>query len=231
MSATVGAVKRPPTELEKLINAVITGDKTAVPKLEAAFQSANEPDRKCLIASTLVRAGVKDEIYFDYLALEAQRALASDAPNPVVYGPDGKLVKGKWNPEFLAWCKKRGVEPYDTAMSLIYELPAGMLSLASSGDPRGYDLLVRGVHSNNYVVAIFAARGLALIQDRRAIHEIIAACQAAPAGPAFGIAWALVYFHDAEAQHAAEKFITDKRLLAGLREDEAKRGTKALFGW
>jgi hypothetical protein len=217
--------------LEKLINAVITGDKTGVPKLEAAFQSATEPDPKRMIASTLVRAGVKDEIYFDYLASQARAALASDAPSPVVYGPDGKLVRRKWNPEFLAWCKKNGVEPRDTAMSLMYELPAGMLWLASSGDARGYDLLVRGVHSNNYVVAIFAARGLALIQDRRAIPEIIAACQAAPSDAAFGIAWTLIYFHDAEAQQAAEKFITDKRLLEGLREDEAKHGTKGLFGW
>jgi len=229
--ATAG--KRPPTELEKLFTSALAGDKSVVPKLEAAFQSATLPKSKDMIASVLLRAGVRDPpIYFDYLAAEARIAIdAEDGPEPLVRGGDGKLVKGKWNPEFLEWCKKRGLNPREKTMEIFYETPGKVLFLASSGDPRGYPLLVKGVHSKNYGVSIVSANGLAVIGDPRAIDEIVAACREAPAQEASSIAWALVFFNDPRAQRAAEEFITDKQVLTAVRSDAAKHGTKAFFGW
>jgi hypothetical protein len=222
---------REPTDEEKLFNAVLAGDKSAVPKLTARFNAEKNATAKGTIASVLMRAGVKDEVFFDYVSSEARKSIDSDAPLPLVYGPDGRLLKKKWNPEFLEWCKKHGLDPYDTAMDMLYKWPEGLLFLASSGDPRGYDLLIKAVHSKNFEIAILASRGLVLMRDPRAIDEIIAACEAAPSSEASSLAWALVYFNDPRAQHAAEKFITDNTLLASLRDDAAEHGTKSLFGW
>jgi hypothetical protein len=210
---------REPTDMEKLFHAVLTGDKSVVPRLAAAFDSATNSMEKRTIAGVLMRAGVKDEVYFTFLVSEARKSVDSDTPLPFVYGSDGKLIKGQWNPAFLAWCRKRQLDPHDTAMELVYERPAGLLELAATGDPRGYDLLVKALHSTNYELAIIGARGLAMIHDPRAIDEIITACQAAPSTEASSMAWALVYFNDPNAQRAAERFIIDKALLASLRED------------
>src|SRR3954463_11726679 len=54
---------REPTDMEKLFHAVLTGDKSVVPRLAAAFDSATNSIEKRTIASVLMRAGVKDEVY------------------------------------------------------------------------------------------------------------------------------------------------------------------------
>src|SRR5438270_6487251 len=55
---------REPTDMEKLFHAVLIGDKSVVPRLAAAFDSATNSMEKRTIASVLMRAGVKDEVYF-----------------------------------------------------------------------------------------------------------------------------------------------------------------------
>jgi hypothetical protein len=102
---------REPTDMEKLFHAVLTGDKSVVPRLAAAFDSATNSMEKRTIAGVLMRAGVKDEVYFTFLVSEARKSVDSDTPLPFVYGSDGKLIKGQWNSCVFGMVPKKATRP------------------------------------------------------------------------------------------------------------------------
>jgi len=220
-----------PQELAQMVD---RGDKRAIPALEKAFQKATDRIDKEGIAGSLVRLGDKNEIYCNFLAQYARAAVENDMPFPYEFDADGEIIGNpkdvpeKYAPDFLAWCKKHGEQTGSTAQQALYGLPVDLLALAATGDSRGSEILFRGLESRNYYVATFAARGLARLQDRRAIKPIIQACERAP-GMAEVIAEALVFFDDPEAQSAAARFIHNRKTLEAVRHKAKTMGPEGVF--
>lgn len=75
-----------------------------------------------------------------------------------------------------------------------------------------------------------AAKGLAKLQDPRAIPALIDAGRQNP-GEARGGTDALLFFDDPKAQAAAEELSDDKKILEGLRSEIKKQGLKLWFPW
>ena len=241
-----------PSDEDKLTNALIKGDRSAIPNLEKLFDTSNITEQKSSIASILLSSGVRDQKYFDYLADQTRRVLQNPIPDPIVYDNDGRVVRGKLADAFILWCKKHGRDPQSFAYEALYGPPKNVVFLAASGDPRGFDLLMEALHSENRIIAFEASKGLAKIQDNRAIQPIIRACEDAPRQ--FSIfARALVYFNDAAARSAARtcleragpvcvtvrtiksahdtRCITPEELYDSYLLEAKKMGTKGLFGY
>jgi hypothetical protein len=64
------------------------------------------------MAGILIRLGVKDQVYFDYLVSGAREALKNDLPWPEAYDENGDVIDHV-TPAYLEWCKKFGLNPDD----------------------------------------------------------------------------------------------------------------------
>jgi hypothetical protein len=197
----------------------------AIPLLKEQFVHAEEPILKPKIAAALVRLGDKDDTYWDFLVKDVTPALESDAPDFMNVDPQGKSLPGP-SPEFIAWAKAHDLPP-DSAGDSVYLLPAKVVLLGWSRDPRAIPLLRRGLQSPNYQIEMAAAMGLAEIGDKESIPLIIEACRRAPAEAAAVIAEPLVYFDDNTAQSAVDQYIPKDR--AKLYRDAKAQGRKTPF--
>lgn len=210
---------------------LLAGKPGAVANAERIFTLTSDSNTKQKAASILLSIGVHNPTYFDYLTQEAQKALSTDMPWPLLYDQEGRTIPKAMNPAFLDWCKNRNLNAVEVFEDAYYKAPVPWYYLAAAGDPRAHDLLVKGLHSSNYMIVVWSAEGLTKLQDPRAIDELIAAYHRSPVETRFDIAKDLVYFSDPKAQAAAEEFIQDKKLLAALREKARAQGVKALFGY
>ena len=239
---------------------LINGNPEAIAIDEQVFSLTSDLKVKRRIAGILVSIRVKDRVYFDYLVSEAKKALDNDMPWPTLYDEHGKVNQNtlmpatiEWfkkhgedageeryasyksaNPEFLDWCIEHHQNPNEARFAAYYVIPDPWSDLAAAHDPRAYDLLVQGLHSHNLMIADAAARGLARLQDPRAIDELIATGRRAPGEARVGIVTALLYFSDPKAQAAAEEFsdvFADRRSLGFLREKAKRDGVKGLFSY
>ena len=235
----------------------LSGNPEVIANEEQIFALTSDARVKRRIASILITLGIKDRVYFDYLVHEAQKGLNNEMPWPSAYDEHGRLNKDA-TPAFIAWCKKYGLDPkgphfasYRAAnpvwlewcmkrhlnlnnarYAAYYEIPDGWYDLAAARDPRAYNLLVQGLHSHNLMIAVDAAKGLARLQDPRAVDELIATGRRVPGEARYGIAVALLYFPDPKAQAAAEELsdvLDDKHLFELMREEAKKKGVKGLF--
>ena len=186
---------------------------------------------KLRIASILLSIGIRSRTYFDYLARAAAKALAHDhdMPWPVLYDDHGEPQS--LNPALNDWCAAHGVGFWDMHDVAVYEISSPWYFLAAAGDPRAYDLLVKGLHSRNLMIVATAAQGLGKLQDPRAVDELIATGRQVPGEARFGAGQALLFFSDPRAQAAAEEFIPNKTTLEHQRQDIKTRGKHALFPW
>jgi HEAT repeat protein len=236
---------------------LLRGDSGAVANAKAIFRLSSDAITKRRVASVLITLGVKDRVYFDYLVSEAKKGLDNPIPWPTAYDGHGRINQDI-TPEFIAWCKKQGIDPNDpkyvsyrssdpvflewamkrhlnlnnTRYEAYYEVPAAWYDLAAARDPRAYDLLVEGLHSHNLMIAVAAAKGLARLQDPRAVDELIATGRRVPGEARAGIMDALLYFDDPRAQAAAEELseiLNDKHLFELHRANAKKQGVKGLF--
>jgi len=127
---------------------------------------------------------------------------------------------------------KRHLNLNNTRYAAYYEIPLPWYDLAAARDPRSYDLLVQGLHSHNFMIAAAAAKGLARLQDPRAIEELIMTGRRVPGEARAGIVEALLYFNDPKAQAGAEQLsdiLDNKHLFDIMRENAKKQGVKRLF--
>ena len=182
------------------------GATEAIPALEKEFGRVQDPLLKAKIAGGLLRLGDKDNAYWDFLVQFAAPAIESDAPNFMEIGPDGKFLPGP-SADFIAWAKGHNLSTESPGENSVYLLPAKVILLGWSGDPRGIPLLRRALLSPNYQVEIAAALGLAEIGDQDSVPFIVEACRKAPADAAAVIAQSLIYFDTPEAQGAVDRYI------------------------
>lgn len=195
----------------------------AIPSLEEQFGRTTDVGTKTKIASGLVRLGDKHNTYWNYLLEQATLAVDSDVPDALL---SGKTVDQ--NSELQAWAQAHNVSANTAAQSAMYDLPGKVLELAATGDPRGIPLLRRALQSRNYMIAVWAARGLVQIQDKDSIPLIIAACKRTPTGYASEIAKSLIWFDDPRAQTAVDTYMPKEhaKLFRGARAQGM-----GVFGW
>jgi HEAT repeat protein len=198
----------------------------AIPSLEEQFGRTTDVSTKTEIANGLVRLGDKHNTYWNYLLEQATLAVDSDVPDALFSDPLGKTVDQ--NSELQAWAQAHNVSANTAAQSALYDLPGKVFELADTGDPRGIPLLRRALQSRNYMMAVWAAKGLAQIQDKNSIPLIIAACQGAPTGFASEIAKSLIWFDDPRAQTAVDTYVPKEH--AKIFRQARAQGMKP-FGW
>jgi hypothetical protein len=194
----------------------IAGAEQAVPILQDLFahnEDASEKDAstKAWIAGELVRLGARDDIYWNFVVNEARKTLESDAPDFMNLDPQAPSSAGP-SPEFVAWAKAHNVSIESVAHEAVYPLKLG--PLIRSGDARAIPLLRRGLLAPNHQVEAASAMGLVILKDRDSIPLIVEACKRSPAAAAPAIAMSLLQFHDAEAQSAAEPYLTQDMVKA-----------------
>jgi predicted transcriptional regulator len=141
------------------------------------------------------------------------------------------------NSAFVNWCKQHSDKNCDQWYEeVVYPDPDPWYFLAAAGDPRAYDLLLDGLHSENEGIAIWAAQGLAKLQDPRAIIEIATVAKHEGYDANVSMAECLLYFPDPRAQSAAAEILDDKkvgdtRILDIARRHVEARGVRGLFPW
>jgi PBS lyase HEAT-like repeat len=234
------ATQKTPTELEGAIARVTSGDVSslrdvvvianagavqAIPALEEQFKRATDVDTKVSIASGLVQLRDRDNTYWNFLLEQATLAVDGDTPDPVYSESQGKMTIQ--SPELQAWADAHNVSVNTAWQYASVDIPGNVLQLATTGDPRGIPLLRRALHSRNYLIVAWAAKGLAQIQDKQSIPLIIAAAQRAPTGYNSVIAESLVYFDDTQAQSAVDSYMPKDRAAIAR---EARAEGAGLFG-
>lgn len=187
--------------------------------LEARFAEASDPLIKGKIANVLVRLHDPDEIYWMYLEKRAQDVLSSDPPNPFEFDANGKAVE-KPSAGVAEWANSHKLQPGEAFEDLIFRQPTVIFFVATANDSRGLQLLRKALSARNFWIKIAAAEGLAELQDRDSIPMIIDACSRSPREEAQVLARALVYFDDANAQRAVDKFVPAETAKE-LREERA----------
>jgi hypothetical protein len=211
---------------------LLDGNAGAVANAKEIFSLTSDPKIKLRAASVLLNIGKADQVEYDYLIGEAEKALnyANEMPWPTFYDKDGKAID-KGNPDFLKWCKAHKLNPSETFESAYFDVPMPWLFLAAARDRRSHDLLMRGLRSTNVMIVVYAAEGLARLQASDAIDDIIAACRRAPLETRASIGRALLFFPKPQAQAAAEEAITDKTALDLWRKAIESKGWKAFYDY
>jgi hypothetical protein len=74
-----------------------------------------------------------------------------------------------------------------------------------------------------------AAKGLARLQDPRAIDDLIATGRLVGGLGRYSIGLSLLYFPASRAQKAAEEFIKNKKKLEQDRKEMQTKGVRSLF--
>lgn len=214
--------------IQKLLGDLQKGDKDAVIALKDAFKLSTDKEDKQQIASALLRAGIRDEQHFDFLIQHAKKAIESDIPfPPLSFDEEGKA---KYTTAFLAWCQKQGVEP-ETAVNLFSTFMKDVIYLADSVDPRAFNILIKAIDSDNYSIVITAARGLARLQDKRAIQPLVERFRRLPPEGMELVVPILLYFNSPEAEAGAEELIKDKEKLRQLRKSILEHGFGPFLGF
>jgi hypothetical protein len=216
---------------------LLAGKPEAVANAKKIFLLSSDPETKQKGASILLSIGIRDRIYLDYLAGESQKAMERerDMPWPILFDKDGKSappgVKQPFNPAFLDWCNKKGLNPFDANVTAHYIDPSPWWSLAAAGEPRAYDLLMQGLHFHSPMIAALSAKGLAKLQDPRAIDEIIAVGRKSPMETRMAFVEALIYLPGPKAEAAADELSISKEMTEYYRKEFHKHGVKGLFGY
>ena len=213
-------------DLKAAVEMLKEGDQNAIPSLNGLFQEATDKRQKQNLAQLLMKSGVQDQEYFEFLAAFARQAVDDPIPSPVKFDEAGRSVSGgEYSEEFLTWCAENRLKPDEAAKkALVYA--ADVTILGHTGDPRGYEILLRALESPNYMIVAQAASGLGRIGDTRAIPLILEAALRTPAEIGLWFAEALLYFEDADGEAAARQLIKDETLLAEVRRSVALEKAK-----
>jgi HEAT repeat protein len=203
------------------------GAAQAIPSLEEQFERTTDVGTKIKIANGLVRLGDKRNTYWNYLLEQATLAVDSDVLDALFSDAVGK-TRDQISSEIQAWAQAHNISSNTAVVSAIYDLPSKVFELAQTGDPRGIPFLRRALRSRNYMIAVWAAKGLVQIQDNDSIPLIIATCQRMPTGYASEIAKPLIWFDDPRAQTAVDTYMTKEN--AKIFRDARAQGMKP-FGW
>jgi hypothetical protein len=184
----------------------------AIPDLEALFPKTQDPEDKQKIANGLVRLGVADDTYWNFLSTRYSVAMDRGAPDPLRYDSHGQVVPDKPSEAFVAWASQNKLDVKAALFQVVFEDVGAVHAVATSQDERAIPLLRRAFSlqsfsMQNCLMQSAAARGLADLHDEGSIPLIIGASARASKDCAATIAKALVYFDDSDAQHAVDLYV------------------------
>jgi hypothetical protein len=110
----------------------------------------------------------------NYLVRPVEAFLAERVPPP--FRDEAAAEEIKFAPEYEAWWKANGLSPNEgAAWENMY---GSLLHLAAFiGDPKLEPLFRRGLQSNASFIVVSSIRGLALLHDKQALPEILAAIE------------------------------------------------------
>ncbi len=157
----------------------------------------------------MLKLGDPDRVAWKYLSGQAAAILDEDAPFPLEFTPDGRIIPKKLSADFTRWARGRGLDPEDASNDSVYSDPGGFLVLAYSRDGRAIPILRRALHSRNYMIQIAAGKGLGYLKEKSAIPDVVAAAHKAPREVSAVLAEGLLSFDDAYALAEAKKIIAD----------------------
>jgi HEAT repeat protein len=187
--------------------------------LKENFVNSQDERLKAEIASTLIRLGDKEDIYWDFLLRQATSVLESEAASAVKNDSQGKQIEGPSSED--AWARQ------DRNFN---EMLTFVETVAGTRDPRGIRLLRRALSSPNSDFQQTAAAGLARARDKDSIPLIIDACKNASPDVASAFASnALVYFDDPRAQSAVDQYLSKE--AAKFAREEKANGIGPLGPW
>jgi hypothetical protein len=177
------------------------------------------------IAFTLIRLGVKDDMYFSEVAEYARVTIAADQPAPFLTDAQGKEDPVKRNPAFENWCSLRGLE-WDQCMLKMAAGARAVGELSALKDKRSIDILRQALSTSNHVILLVAVDGLAKLNDTESIPAIADSCARFPPNLAQLIAMSATEFADPGVQVLFDRFIKDPQLLAATQEGWRKKHEK-----
>jgi len=168
-----------------LIDALGHGDRSAMELLQRRHDTTFALNEKLRIAGALLRHVDDDHAYWNEIAAPAEDAV--------------RLIG---TPELDAWCAERGLER-DDYQTYLYTA----LDLAGH-DPRGRELLLRALQSNDLYVVANAIISFGLNGEKSALPAIETALRRFPAEER--LAFVLFAFHSEATDDLAKRYLSEE---------------------
>ncbi|MGH7885566.1 MAG: HEAT repeat domain-containing protein [Thermodesulfobacteriota bacterium] len=214
---------------ENIIQTIISEDETKLPNLMKAFEVEQNEMKKSLYASLIIRIGSNDSKYWNYIYSKSLEVLENKIPEPFIQTEDGLKKTDKYSPEFIKWCEDVGANPKIAAGKYYYTNPSIIKFLGLTNDTRAFELLKRGINSENNLIVRGAVDGLGILGDKRGIELIVEVCERSENKKSIPfIIEALVFIDDPKAQEIAKDNI-DEEYYNFLRKQASERNYKALL--
>ncbi len=210
-----------PAVLEKVDR--FRGRPVAIGEIQQLFSQANEQVEKQHLARALVRIGAADAAAYEYLSTIARQAIERNPPTPFPVDTTGHLVKGRRSPQFVEWCKEKGMTEDVCLVTVTRSDLRDVLLLSSTNDRRNVPLLLRGLESTNAQVVALSAQGLAWLGANDFVPRVAAACSRFSKDEATLIGIMLFEFNDDTADAAGRRYVSDERAIRVFKEQAKRR--------
>ncbi len=219
-----------PEHSSERLNAVVNEllplrDRRLIPLRQEGYEKAPSYVEKLMFAAQLVFLGAEDPQYWNYLYREAKAAVESGMPARAEMAG-----LSEEHPELKAWREQGGLTGKQAEELLSRQLIT-MIAIGSAADQRAFDLLVDCLFAPNQFLFLPCMKGLARLQDKRAIEPMISALGRLDNDTADGGVRYLLHFDDPRAQEAAKRFAKDKEHFELWRKTVAEEGVTGLYGY
>jgi len=202
---------------EEIINTLKNNDVSKIDIIKKSFEKSNEEAKKSLYAAVLLRLGVNDEKYWQYISKVSIKAIETGMPSPYKYDEKGDFIRGQLSDSFLNWIEKNNVDSSTAATNYVFNYPYIVRYLGLSGDKRGFNIILKGLESNNDNMVLSSVYALGVLNDKRGIDYIIDTCRKYPQNARY-MAKALAYYlDDPKAQEAIKEFIKDEKYIESIK--------------
>lgn len=201
-----------------------------VPVLEAYFARTGEADFRSEIASVLVSLGDTDPRFWNLILEQAEAAIASDPPSPFAIDSGSGSDQPCSSSEFRTWAEGHDLALEEACNQAAYVLPAKLLPLAQTGDPRTIPILRKALDARRWLIQTVAAHGLILSSDPDAVRLILAAIQHAAPFQAHSLADLLIESDDPRAEAVVRQYLPDVNLAEARHfRDESQQWRRSLL--
>src|SRR5579872_5127927 len=134
-----------------------SNDIATMPLCREIFDSAKQKLTKWVAAVHMIRRGFREDQYVSFLFNNAKQAVANDIPMMFLYGPDGAGVKGKYNPEFEAWSRSKGLT-VQQGVGLVNQYQGDIVGFLVLGHAPIIPVLEGGLKNRNELIVMSCAQ-------------------------------------------------------------------------
>lgn len=205
-------------------------NQAAIGPLRAAYANSTGKIQRKVIAAALMALGDKSAEYRTLLQRDAIESADRNIPFPIDTNNLNSTNQKTLTPSFLGWASSHKVNVDDALELALRTDPQNFLLLSLAEDPESLPIFEKGIHSQNPLIALYSAKGLARIEGTAAIPMIVEACSSQPTASANVIARTLFLFDTKDAVAAEDKFITDKKMLNAIRSYSGAKRRRISLG-